>query len=80
MRWRSHLSEYGSPQRSRQPSSALLQPIAVGHLRQHLHAPAPVGDRAQAHEVQLASVAHPRRAMQRSVGALAPPQADIQLA
>jgi len=42
--------------------------------------PAALGRRPQAHEVQLARVADPRRAVQRAVGGLAPPQADVELA
>jgi hypothetical protein len=57
-----------------------LQQLALGDARQHLHAATALGSRPQPHQVQLAGVADPRRAMQRSVDVLAPPQPDVVLA
>jgi hypothetical protein len=56
-----------------------LQQLAVLDPRQHLHVPAAVGRRPQAHEVQLARVADPRGAVQRAILGLAPPKPDVEL-
>jgi hypothetical protein len=56
-----------------------VQQLTVLNPRQHLHGPAADVGRTEAHEVQLARVADPRRAMQRVVDALPPPQAHIEL-
>jgi hypothetical protein len=57
-----------------------LQQLAVLDSREHLDAPSAVGGWAEAHEVQLARVADPRGAVQRTVEVLTPPQPDVELA
>jgi len=57
-----------------------LEQLAIFDQRQHLDAPATLGRRPQAHQIQLARVADPRRAVQRPVGVLAPPQSHVELA
>jgi hypothetical protein len=58
----------------------VLEQLALGDAREHLHAATAVRHRPQAHEVQLTRVAHPRRAVQRTIDILAPPQPDVELA
>jgi hypothetical protein len=58
----------------------VLEQLALGDAREHLHAAAALRRGPQAHEVQLTRVADPRRAVQRAVDVLAPPQPDVELA
>lgn len=57
-----------------------LQALAVLDCAQDLNAPAALRRGAQAHQVQLTRVADPRRAVQRAIAVLAPPQAHVELA
>ena len=58
----------------------VLEPLALNHRGQDLHLAATVPPGAQADEIELACVAHPGRAVQRSIGVIAPPQPHVQLA
>jgi hypothetical protein len=62
------------------PIQRRLQLLAVLGDAQDLDATAAVGGGTQTHQVELARDAHPRRAVQRAIRLLAPPQANVQLA
>jgi hypothetical protein len=62
------------------PIQRRLQLLAVLGDAQNLDATAAVGGGTQTHQVELACHVHPRRAVQRAVRLLAPPQAHVQLA
>jgi hypothetical protein len=58
----------------------VLQALTTAHQGQQLHLTATVSRGAQAHQVQLTGVRHPRGAVQRTVAVLTPPQPNVELA